>query len=171
MKRSSNKHGKNGNIWLYPDIVAMEDLTQYLDNDIKDCMKHHTDKKVKLWSFEVKLLINRSNIRESFFQAVSNSSWANYGYLIATDLEESAKRELNILSSLHGIGLILFNPREDEGNIIIPAQERKNIDWETANRITQENPDFKSFITEVTDFYKTGKTKLSDWDISNDNIG
>ena len=164
-KRSSNKHGKNGNIWLYPDIVAMEDLTRYLDNHIKDCMTYHTDKKVKLWSFEVKTKINRSNLRESFFQAVSNSSWANYGYLIATELDESAKRELDILTASHGIGFILFNPTENEGHILIPAQERKNIDWETANRITQENPDFKSFITEVTDFYTTGKTKLSDWDI------
>ncbi len=36
-----------------------------------------------------KKIINRSNLRESFFQALSNSSWAHYGYLVAADLIES----------------------------------------------------------------------------------
>jgi hypothetical protein len=30
---------------------------------------------------------NRSNVRECFFQAVSNSSWANFGYLVAAEIE------------------------------------------------------------------------------------
>ena len=46
-------------------------------------MNQYSDKRTKLWSFEAKLLINRSNVRECFFQAVSNSSWANFGYLVA----------------------------------------------------------------------------------------
>ncbi|WP_209445217.1 hypothetical protein [Rickettsia fournieri] len=39
--------------------------------------------------FLSKKIINRSNLRESFFQALSNSSWAHYGYLVAADLIES----------------------------------------------------------------------------------
>lgn len=31
-------------------------------------------------------IINRSNLRESFFQALSNSSCAHYGYVVAADL-------------------------------------------------------------------------------------
>jgi len=27
-KRSSNKRGPNGNRWLYPDVVGMEDLSK-----------------------------------------------------------------------------------------------------------------------------------------------
>ena len=108
-RRSSNNHGPRGNKWLYPDLVAMENLSSDWDREVKDCVKQYADKKTKLWSFEVKVSINKSNIRESFFQAVSNSSWANLGYLAATEIREDAMKELRILSSLHGIGFILLN--------------------------------------------------------------
>jgi hypothetical protein len=86
-KRSSNKRGPNGNRWLYPDLVGMEDLGSDWHQEVKDCVNQYSDKRTKLWSFEVKLLINRSNVRESFFQAVSNSSWSNFGYLVAGEIE------------------------------------------------------------------------------------
>jgi len=54
----------------------MEDLNWSSHNEIKECVKEYSEKKSRLWSFEVKILLNRSNIRESFFQAVSNSTWA-----------------------------------------------------------------------------------------------
>jgi hypothetical protein len=169
-KRSSNSRGANGNKWLYPDLVAMEDLTAEWDQRIKECVKQHADKKTKLWSFEVKLLINRSNVRQAFFQAVSNSSWANCGYLVALELEGSdTKRELQILSGLHGIGFILLDPKSPtESQVLIPAEEHPEIDWDTANRLIEENRDFKDFIEEVTSFYQTGKTKTSDWDVVED---
>lgn len=169
-KRSSNSRGANGNKWLYPDLVAMEDLTADWDQKVKDCVQQYSDKKTKLWSFEIKLLINRSNVRQTFFQAVSNSSWANYGYLVAAELEGSdTKRELQILSSLHGIGFILLDPKNPvESQVLIPARKRTEIDWDTANRLVEENRDFRDFIDEVTCFYQTGKTKRSDWDIEDD---
>lgn len=157
-KHSSNRSGKNGNKWLYPDLVAMEDLTVDWKQEVKDCVQQYSDKKTKLWSFEVKLLINRSNVRETFFQAASNSSWANNGYLVAAELEGSdTKRELQILSSLHGIGFILLDPKNPhESQVVIPARERAEVDWDTANRLLDENPDFKKFIKKVTIFYKAG---------------
>ena len=39
-----------------------------------------------LYSFELKLEINFSNLRKCYFQAVSNSSWANYGYLVVENI-------------------------------------------------------------------------------------
>ncbi len=167
-KRSSNTRGTNGNKWLYPDLVAMADLSQYWDQAIKNCVQQYSDKKARLWSFEVKVLINSSNIRQSFFQTISNSSWANYSYLVAARLDGAdTKQELNILSALHGIGFILLNVEEpSESQIIIPAKEREDIDWDTANRLVQENKDFKEFIEEVTSFYQTGKTKASDWGLN-----
>ena len=76
-RRSTNDQRQGGNKWLYPDLAAMEDLSRDWDKDINDSVSLYADKKTKLWSFEVKVLINRSNVREVFFQAVSNSSWAN----------------------------------------------------------------------------------------------
>lgn len=97
-KRSSNKRGPNGNRWLYPDMVGMQDLGADWHREVRDCVKQYSDKRTKLWSFEVKLLINRSNIRECFFQAVSNSSWSNFGYLVAAEVSgQETLKELRML--------------------------------------------------------------------------
>lgn len=164
-KRASNKRGPNGNKWLYPDVVAMEDLSADWHQEVSDCVGQYADKKTKLWSFEVKRLINRSNVREVFFQAVSNSSWANWGYLVAADIEGSdTLKELRMLSSAHGIGLIqLDSDTPAESQILIPAKERAEIDWDSANRLAQENKDFLGFITLVRQFYQTGDPRVSDW--------
>ncbi|MBF0108681.1 MAG: HrgA protein [Magnetococcales bacterium] len=165
-KRSSNQRGPNGNKWLYPDLVGMEDLSAEWDREIKDCVKQYADKKTRLWSFEVKLLINRSNVREAYFQAVSNSSWASFGYLVAGEIQgKDTMQELRMLFALHGIGVIQLEPDEiSESQIIIPARERPEIDWNTCNRLATENSDFMEFIRRVRQFYQTGDPRASDWE-------
>lgn len=164
-KRSNNSRGPKGNEWLYPDLVALEDLSFEWSDKVTECAKQYGDKKAKLWSFEVKRLINVSNVRSTFFQAVSNSSWANFGYLVAAELEEKAKKELRMLSGLHGIGFILLDTENpSESQIIIPAKERSDLDWESINRLVEANKDFSSYIEEISDFCLTGKTKIQDWD-------
>lgn len=164
-KRSTNNRGPKGNEWLYPDLVALEDLASEWSTKVTECAKQYGDKKAKLWSFEVKRLINTSNVRSTFFQAVSNSSWANFGYLVAAELEEKAKKELRMLSSLHGIGFILLDTENpSESQIMIPAKERNDLDWESINRLTDANKDFSDYIEEISDFCLTGKTKKQDWD-------
>jgi hypothetical protein len=80
-RRSSNRRGPQGNRWLFPDLVALEDLTREWTREVRECVSEAGARKTRLWSLEVKLLLNRSNVRESYFQAVSNSSWANLGDL------------------------------------------------------------------------------------------
>jgi hypothetical protein len=166
-KRSSNKRGPNGNRWLYPDVVGMEDLGADWHREVRDCVNQYSDKRTKLWSFEAKLLINRSNVRECFFQAVSNSSWANFGYLVAAEIEgQDTLKELRMLFGAHGIGLIKLdaeNPAESQ--VLIPARERDEIDWDMANRLATENRDFLDFVKLVKQFYQTGEARLSDWDV------
>jgi hypothetical protein len=165
-KRSSNKRGPNGNRWLYPDLVGMEDLGAEWHQEVRDCVNQYADKRTKLWSFEVKLLINRSNVRECFFQAVSNSSWANFGYLVAAEIEgQETMKELRMLFGAHGIGLIKLdvdNPAESQ--VLIPARERDKIDWDMANRLGNENPDFLEYLKLIKQFYQTGEARLADWD-------
>ena len=164
-KRAKNKRGAGGNKWLYPDIVGIEDLSSDWHRETKDCVQEYAANKSKLWSFETKILINRSNIREAFFQAVSNSSWANFGYLVASEIEGTdTLKELRMLSSLHGIGFIRLdsdNPSESE--IIIPAKERNEIDWDTANRLVEENKDFMEYIKSIRQFYQTGEIPLTNF--------
>ena len=166
-KRSSNKRGPNGNRWLYPDVVGMEDLGAEWHQEVRDCVNQYSDKRTKLWSFEAKLLINRSNVRECFFQAVSNSSWANFGYLVAAEIGGTdTLKELRMLFAAHGIGFIKLdvdNPADSQ--VLIPARERDEIDWDMANRLATENRDFLEYVKLVKQFYQTGEARSADWDV------
>jgi len=163
-KRSKNSKGAGGNHWLYPDIVSMQPLDQNWQDNIKTCVRQGNGQAVKLWSFEVKKELTRANVRQCFFQAVSNSSWANFGYLVTTGISDSVEQELQMLSALHGIGVLLLDT-EDKFNsqILIPAKEKPEVDWQSANRIVAENKDFKDFIELVSIYYQTGKLREREW--------
>lgn len=165
-RRSKNNRGKGGNKWLYPDLVGMENLSRSWNREVIDCAKEYYDKKTRLWSFEVKLKLNGSNVRESYFQAVSNSSWSNIGYLVASEIEGSDTiNELRMLAGLHGIGVIrLESENISESQIMIPARERQEIDWSNVSRLVDENTDFMRFIKLVRQFYQTGDPRAADWD-------
>lgn len=170
-KRASNRNGPRGNIWLFPDLVAMEDLGAEWHKDIRDCVRHYGDPRCRLWSFEVKLKLNRSNVREAWFQTVSNSSWANQGYLVAAEVEGAdTMKELRLLAAAHGIGLIVLDVEDPtEGSEIrIPARERSDVDWDACNRLAEENADFRDFIRAVRQFHQTDDIKRGDWDLPAD---
>jgi len=163
-KTSSNSHGSGGNHWLHPDIVALEPLDQHWDEIVKDCVRHGNDSAIRLWSFEVKKQLTKSNVRQHFFQAVSNSTWANVGYLVATGLNNDVESELQMLASLHGIGVLILNTDSlYDSQILIPARERTAIDWQSVNRIISENNDFKRFIKQVGIYCQTGHIEKSVW--------
>ncbi|MCC6656915.1 MAG: HrgA protein [Rhodocyclaceae bacterium] len=170
-KRASNRRGPNGNRWLFPDLAAMEDLGREWNADIRDCVREYGDARCRLWSFEVKLKLNRSNVREAWFQTVSNSSWSNYGYLVAAEVEDAdTMKELRLLAAAHGIGLIVLDTEDPtEGSEIrIPARERAEVDWDSCNRLAEENADFRDFIRQIRQFHQTGDIKTRDWDLPND---
>ena len=165
-RKSKNNKGSGGNKWLHPDVVGVEYLGNDWHEEVKNCVNEYQEKQTKLWSFEVKIKVNRSNVREVFFQAVSNSSWANFGYLVANEIQGSdTLKELRILSGLHGIGLIrLDNESPADSEILIPAKEKNDVDWNTINRLVEENPDFEEYIIAVSEIYQTNKLKESNWD-------
>ncbi len=164
-KRSRNTRGKGGNQWLHPDIVAMQPVDKEWDHLIRHCVKHNAGQSARLWSFEVKKELHLGNARESFFQAVSNSSWAHEAYLVATLISNAAtEKELRMLSALHGVGLILLNPENpSESEILLPARARADVDWESAQRLLSENEDFKDFIEQVSSYLQTGRVRTKDW--------
>ncbi|EFV0438510.1 HrgA protein [Salmonella enterica] len=167
-KRSSNNKGLGGNHWLYPDIVALEPLDKDWNEAVQNCVRHSEGRLTRLWSFEVKKQLNRSNVRECFFQAVSNSSWAHFGYLVATEINEdkqrSVERELQMLCALHGIGVILLDPHDfSNSQTLIPVRERTSVDWQSVNRLVEENRDFKDFIELVGEYHQTGKIHKTLW--------
>ncbi len=164
-KTSSNLRGLKGNHWLHPDMVGLQDLSADWHDRIRACVSESKDQRAKLWSFEIKLKLKGSNVRQHFFQAVSNSSWANFGYLVTSDISgDHTQRELEILGAAHGIGVILLNSEQlGDSQILIHARERLAIDWDSCNRLTM-NKDFQEYIERVRKFYRTGDPERRAWD-------
>ncbi len=116
----------------------------------------------KLFSFEIKIEIDYSNLREYFFQAVSNSSWANEGYLVALRYsdEPSLIDEMRRLNNSFGIGFIKLNAENiEQSEILFTSRLHSNVDWETINRLVEENKDFAEFVKSVEEDITVNKVK------------
>jgi hypothetical protein len=158
-KTSSNNKGKGGNHWLHPDIVAMETLDNDWHESVRTYAKQGGTQSINLWSFEVKTKLIRSNVRESFFQALSNSKWANRGYLVAAHISDNVKQELKMLSGLYGIGVILLRPENPStSEILLEAKYEISTNPDLLNRLTKENDDFKKFIDDVNYYRNSGRS-------------
>ena len=159
---NSNKKQKGYNQWLHPDLVGIYfPFKDYL-GETQKLQEAFKISSFKLYSFELKIKLNFSNLREYYFQAVSNSSWANEGYLVALEIEDDPllKDELRRLNNSFGIGIIQLNPQEiEQSEIMLPAKEKEFVDWDTIDRLADENADFKSFICDLTEDIKVGKVK------------
>lgn len=67
----------------------------------------------------------------------------------------------------HGIGFIKLDVENpDDSQVLIPARERGEIDWDTTNRLATENKDFLEYVKLVKQFYQTGEARPADWDVS-----
>lgn len=165
-EKLSKRKSRGTNKWLHPDLVGMEDLGSHWDPEVCQCVRERSDQRARLWSFEVKKELTPANVRICFFQAVSNSSWANLGYLVAATINAQIMPELRLLSAAHGIGVIQLdvnNPAESQ--ILIPAFERSDVDWNSINRIAKENPDFLDYIKLVRKFHQTGEAEAGGWNL------
>lgn len=167
---SSNRRGKNGNKWLHPDIAGMLAPGQAWNDVVRQCATELPTRKAKLISVEVKIRLTGSDVREAFFQTVSNSLWANRAYLAAVEIKgDETLRELETLCSLHGVGFISIDPDEvAESRIVIPAREREEVDWASVNRIAEENDDFRSYLKDVLNYLRTGRVVTSLWEHAQD---
>lgn len=138
--------------WVHPDIVGCYFPFQDWESEVVEVSTLMGNTAIKLYSFELKREISISNIREAFFQAVSNSSWANEGYLVAAeiDTDEDFTNELKRLSTAFGIGVIKLDIEDpDSCEVYFPAKVKDNIDWDTANKLASINPDFQDFLKRV----------------------
>ncbi len=164
-RKSSNSKGAGGNKWLHPDVVGMQVLSNGWKFPIQKLSNSHGGQRIKLWSFEVKLKVNSSNLRESFFQTVSNSSWANLGYLVAAEIDSSVLNELRLLSARHGIGFIKLDGKNpSESQLLVPAEEKQDLDWGAMNRLVSQNPDFEEYVRLCHEYYHSDRVKPREWD-------
>lgn len=147
----SNKIKKGYNQWLHPDIVGIYFPFEDFSSETLALQRMVGEQQYKLYSFEMKVSLNFSNLREYYFQAVSNSSWANEGYIVALniDQDESFRSELKRLNNAFGIGVIQLNAENiSQSEILFASKANTNLDWDTIDRLS-ENPDFKNFIKDI----------------------
>ncbi|MEJ8611062.1 HTH domain-containing protein [Helicobacter pylori] len=150
------KYEKGKCEWNYPDIVGVYfPYNKYFPyNGYKEetlNFLHHTgQKRHKIFSFELKIRINFSNLKESYFQAVSNSTWANEGYLVVfEEIEDKVLGELRRLNQSFGIGVIKLESEISNSKILLLARERE-IDIPTLNMLVKQSPeDFKPFMERI----------------------
>lgn len=155
---SSIKSAKGRNEWLHPDIVGFSLPVESWDEKVLELCGKFSLNRATIYSFEMKKSITTESLREQFFQAVSNSSWANEGYLVAVDIDTSNEllvQEMSRLSRAFGIGIIKLNLLNSEkSEILFPSQSRPSLNGETMNRLIAINNDFQVFVQSVLNSIK-----------------
>lgn len=151
----SQKNSKGLDKWLYPDMVGVS-FEKFNSDETYKFLEKFQNIPVKFYSFEIKKEINVSNFREYYFQAVSNSSWANEGYLVALDIDESDE-ELTMLMTKtalsFGIGVLsLDSENMDQSKIIAPAKFKELLDFSLIDELSQKNKNFQNFIKTVNEY-------------------
>ncbi len=142
--------------WLYPDMVGVRFLHAELSNENLIAFSKKFDTlPVKLVSFELKREISVHNCRECYFQAISNSSWANEGYLVGHHINTHDSKLMDLLKRLHasfGIGVIDLRTDEDKSAILLNAKYKEKIDYTVALELSDKNEKFNAFLKSVVDY-------------------
>ncbi len=152
----SSKSPKGMDRWLYPDMVGVRFLHAELSNENLIAFSKKFDTlPVKLVSFELKKEISVHNCRECYFQAISNSSWANEGYLVGRNIDTHNPQLMDLLKRLHasfGIGVIDLRTDEDKSAILLNAKYKEKIDYTVASELSDKNKKFSGFLKSVVDY-------------------
>ncbi|MFZ4739957.1 MAG: HTH domain-containing protein, partial [Bacteroidales bacterium] len=135
--------------WIHPDIVGIKFLklqTNASQTFLKAINRVDT---FKISSYEIKKEINSDyELKKSFFQAVSNSSWANYGYLVAFEISDNLNVEMERLNQSFGIGIIELKSNPYESKILFQSKY-KDLDFKTIDKLCKINKEFERFIEQT----------------------
>lgn len=160
----------NNQIWTHPDMVGIKFLnlqSKASQNFIKSINRVDT---FKLYSYELKKEINSdSELKKAYFQAVSNSSWANFGYLVAFEFSDSLAEEMERLNQSFGIGIIELNANPYQSKVLFSAKYRE-LDFKTIDKLCKINKDFERFIEQTEKlmtaeerYYKSTEKELNEF--------
>jgi hypothetical protein len=140
--------GLIGNSWLYPDIIGAK-LHNSENNSLVTGTK---EDKYIYYAFELQLSINVSSVREIYFQTLSNCGWANYGYLVITDIiQKNVLNDLILLNELYGIGLIKFVPNDFSKSKILIEAKGDFYNKKSFTAFIKNNEIFSDFIDYISE--------------------
>jgi hypothetical protein len=160
----------NNQTWSHPDMVGTQFInlhTKASQNFLKAIKSVET---LKLTSYEIKKEVNNdSELKKAFFQAVSNSSWANYGYLVAFEFSDNLREEMKRLNESFGIGIIKLSSNPYESQELLQPKYR-DLDIKTLDKLCRINKEFEIFIENVEKlitseerYYKSTEKELDDF--------
>ncbi len=165
------KHGtsnkKEFGEWVHPDMIATYYPVDDWAKGVLELGKVTGNVGVKLYSFEIKRQLSFSNLRESFFQTVSNSSWAHEGYLVAGEVstDQDFRGELRRLSTSFGIGIVELDLEDpDSSEVLVPARERESLDWEALNKLSM-NKDVTDLLVRIKNDLATNEVRKEYFDV------
>ena len=158
---NSTRSQKGLNKWIHPDLVGVRLPFFDFDHSTLGIQKELFWTAVRFFSFEMKKELNLGNLRECYFQAVSNSNWANEGYLVVLNVKDEdgeLMSELRRLNNAFGIGLIKLNAQNiNESEVLLPSRIKQELDWDTIDLLLKKNEDFKEFMEVVKGDISLGK--------------
>jgi len=169
----AQRDSKGTNVWKYPDvtnikwsdgIINLIGDKYILDKNMLQMKSGSGDPLFDVDSSELKVEVNLSNYRKSFYQCVSNSSWANTTHLVVA-LEVSDQKLVNKLKKLaskHGVSIICFNMSESKFDELPSADVIRNLSEDN-----QENL-LNNFCSGIYYIYQYQSVGRLDWDDIND---
>lgn len=135
--------------WVHPDMVGVR-FNEFQDSATRSLLKAADTKQyLDIYSYELKRTIESDHeLKEFFFQALSNSSWANYGYLVAFEINNELREEMERLNRAFGIGIIQLSPFSDTTQVLFQAT-KKDVDYYTVDKLCKINSDFHNFMVKT----------------------
>lgn len=135
--------------WIHPDMIGISFLN--LKNKSSNALMKLINKAdaFNLTSYEIKKEIKSDyELKKCFFQAVSNSSWSNYGYLVAFEISKNLMDEMERLNQSFGIGIIELKANPYESKVLFVSKYRE-LDFKTIDKLCEINSDFEKFINQT----------------------
>ncbi|MDA3076307.1 HrgA protein [Campylobacter sp. JMF_04 NA10] len=161
----SQKNKKGADKWVYPDIVAARFEYESFTPSLTKFIDKYAKLPITIYSFEMKKELNVGNFREYYFQAVSNSSWANEGYLVALNVDVTDEELMELIKKLNnsfGIGVISLNPSEiAQSEILARAKFNNTLDFSVVNDLSNKNIDFSKFLETIRDYDTKNPTRFN----------
>ncbi|MFA6143349.1 MAG: HTH domain-containing protein [Sulfurimonas sp.] len=135
--------------WAHPDIVGVKFTKFKSEASIRLLKTFEKKDSCEIISYELKKEINSdTELKKCYFQAVSNSSWANRGYLVAFEIGDHLKEEMERLNKAFGIGVIKLHANPFESQILFQSSYR-DLDYQTIDKLCHINTKYKEFIEQI----------------------
>lgn len=175
---TSSRKTDSAQKWVHPDMIGVA-FQDFSSETTKGLLKATEAKNyMSLFSYELKRTIKSDyELKECFFQALSNSSWANYGYLVAFEISDDLLEEMERLNRAFGIGIIKLGAYTDDTEVLYPARKNE-LDYHTIDKLCSINDGFKDFINrtihvinaknDTVEFIKQGLTDICDKGFTSD---